>query len=277
MSIKTHYIDDIFYPEVTYNTNDYGSMMKILCERFAADIPEGTITNTEIMSDTTTQYSVRYQLWGKPLYLELRNSSMTVYIGLCEKVDGVYKNITSSSNNNSLTVTTIESCRILIVGYGDFMIDCDIKWGGRYVTFNASWGVDSITGSDIYVGRSTAGTSSLESYSIINPLSNTTMMYSKIYDQPVAMDICGISNNVTYVTRGTGYVRCWILDEMFRVCTASSRNVSFQMKYGGKYDAYKLYSTENAVMVTPGTDYIVDGITYKAIFPYLYKFVENTN
>jgi len=279
MAVNHFYNKDTFMLDEGVVGTEYGTIMKTIAERFAASVPEGIITNTEVKTDTATSYDVYYQLWGKPIYIRLCATNYSPSIYIYELIDGEYKQICSASNSKAWQ-SAPSTFSIMYAGMGDFYFYFSlINTNGYAMSAGALWGYDSVSETNKYFAMSSTSTSiSLDAhYSIAAPwVGNYLYQYDKDYSTSYPSTLTGIVNNITAISVLLGHSYSLILGGSYLYPNNySSYKKYFKIKWGGKYDLYMLYSGTSEKVVVPGYDYVLDGTTYTAIANRLVVAIEN--
>lgn len=276
MSVNRFFQKDTFVPE-SAGSSDCGTVLKEIAERFAEKCPEGIITNTEVITNTASNYSVRYQLWNKPIYLQIYNSSSAVYIGVYELIDGSYKTIVSDSQSNMLSITSTNTINIFTVGIEDFALGVTIQSGLSYSVYAcALWGNDMLSNTDAFFGIASSSTNvSIGGYVGCLNLAGSVYKFVETANRGVVIYPTGLDSYSVYLGYNLGYTYSYYRIGQYYVTTDSTSKWIGQIKWGGKYDLYVLYKDRNVMTGSPGDKYTIDGETHTAVSTCLYKFVEN--
>lgn len=260
----------------TTDTSGYGAACKASVEALLeySDI----FTLAQVETDTTSVYKAWLQVYDSNLYLCIFNSSSYVCCYLHYGLNGPVLHKHEFRSNFYRNDAGL-SYGAMISRIGDFVFTVGLhsSFYNNAVRLRFAKGVSEYNGETYWFvnfgahgsagfGGYTACLSMLDEYSSVTGVNASTGVVKTNYSFQYG-------EKTTSITTPTGAKG--VLNPHNYLCTTSDTTEYLgHIKWGGKYDMYRLYSPAGIYSVSPDGEYTIDGVTYKGVFNYLYIPVE---
>jgi hypothetical protein len=229
---------------------------------------------------STSSYKVWLRVYDTNLYLCVSNYDYYVYLAAYYGIDGYQLSNGSLTNNNYFFSNGTEpSYGTHIAKFGDFAftVCCQSSRCNNSVYCSFAMGVSEHTGETHWFSHagSIAAAYGDRKGCVLTALSQLSSGLNGVNTSTgVGSSYNFVCSNVTTActtpTGASGVLNPW------GYCAYNATEWLGHMKWGGKYDLYRLFDQSGAYVTNPGSTYTIDGTTYEAAFTSLFIPVECT-
>lgn len=253
----------------------YGYGCKALVESIVAC--DNIFTIAQVDGESSSTYKAWLRVYDTNMYLYIYNSSGSFYMNSYYGINGTKLAGGSVTSTNFFGRYTGDAYGAYIARIGDFAFAVNGQSAScaMSVCCGLAWCVSEYTGATYWFGT---GTSNLAV--TYRGLGGCRSPLDELSGSVTGVNInTGVSGGTTFTcsslttscttpTGATGVLNPW------GYSAYTSGEWLGHIKWGGKYDMYRLFSPNGAYGVSSDGSYTIDGTTYKGVFNYMYIPVE---
>lgn len=252
----------INYVTKTPSADGYGYSCKAFVEAILA--ADSNFTRVQIDTETSSTYKAWLRVADTNVYLCVYNSSATLSAYLYYGINGTQIAGYGSSVNPSTATHTVG---VIVSRIGDWMYGLCFQssYSSYTLRINFARGVSEYNGATYWFGSAIQQNGAqLGSYTACKPMWEDTL-YGLNTNTGIKYTYSnGQNSETTIVTNSTG--AAGVLNPVCHYMYSSNNDWCGHIKWGDKYDLYRLFSTSGIYTIDPIGEYTIDGTTYKGLF-----------